>query len=74
MKELYYTQSTNLAAYLVMNGFEIVGNRKSNGCMTIYFTKSDELHNCVRKYNTEHELKKFISTFKKVKDSINFKK
>lgn len=34
MNKLYYTQSTNLAAYLVMNGFQIVnclqGKRKSD--------------------------------------------
>lgn len=71
MNELYYTQSTNLAAYLVMNGFEIVGNRKSNGKVTLYFPKSDLLHDCVRRYNSETELKKFISAFKTVKESIN---
>ncbi|QWU14474.1 hypothetical protein SAMN04487895_101786 [Paenibacillus sophorae] len=72
MNKLYYTQSTNLAAYLVMNGFQIVTVYKENGKVTMYFDKTDALHDCVRKYNTEIELKQFISAFKKVKETIRF--
>lgn len=71
VKDIFYTQSTNLAAYLVMNGFEIIGKQKSINMTTIYFTKSDELHNCVRRYNEETELKKFIAAFKSVKTILN---
>lgn len=70
MNELYYTQSTNLASYLVAHEYEIVGTRKTNGVTTFYFNKTDDLHDCVRKYNSDTELKKFIAAFKKVKQSL----
>lgn len=70
----YYTQSSNLAAYLVMNGFEMIDSEQRDGKVTIYFEKSDELHDCVRKYNTETKLKEFIASFKKVKDFIKYRK
>lgn len=69
--ELYYTQSTNLAAFLVMNGHEIVGKRKVKNVTTLYFKKSDTLHDCVREYNSDDNLKKFIAAFKTVKEILN---
>jgi hypothetical protein len=72
MNELYYTQSTNLAAYLLMHGHEIVGTRRINGKTSIYFNKSDQLHDCVRAYNSETKLKEFIASFKKVKEATNY--
>lgn len=40
----------------------------------MYFDKTDALHDCVRKYNTEIELKQFISAFKKSKKQSDFNK
>lgn len=72
MDKLYYTNSTNLAAYLVMNGFQILTVKKENNKVTIFFEKTDELHDCVRRYNSEKNLKSFIAAFKKVKETINY--
>jgi hypothetical protein len=71
MDELYYTQSLNLAAYLMSRGFEPVGKRKSNGSVTIYFTKTDQLHDGVRAYNKNEDLKKFIGSFRELKQYLN---
>lgn len=71
MQDLYYTQSLNLASYVMSKGHQPVGKSKSNGTVTIYFTKTDELHNAVREYNTNTELKKFISAFRDLKNYLN---
>lgn len=71
MNELYYTQSLNLAAFVMSKGFEPVGKRKSNGNVTIYFNKTDELHDAVREYNKNEELKKFIASFRELKNYLN---
>lgn len=71
MKDLYYTQSLNLAAYLMAHGFEPVGKRKNSKSVTIYFEKTDALHDCVRQYNKDEELKRFIASFKRLKTYLN---
>lgn len=71
MNELYCTQSLNLAAFVMSKGFEPVGKRKSNGSVTIYFNKTDELHDAVREYNRNEELKKFIASFRELKNYLN---
>lgn len=71
MKDLYYTQSLNLAAFVMSKGFKPVGKTKSNKSVTIYFNKTDQLHDAVREYNKQEELKKFISAFKELKQYLN---
>jgi hypothetical protein len=71
MQDLYYTQSLNLASFLIAKGFEPVGKRKTNRSVTIYFNKTDELHDTVRDYNKNDELKKFIAAFKDLKNYLN---
>ncbi|MDT0160245.1 DUF5659 domain-containing protein [Bacillus sp. AG4(2022)] len=71
MQELYYTQSLNLASFLMAKGFSPVGKRKIERGVTIYFTKTDELHEAVREYNKNEDLKKFISAFRELKNYLN---
>lgn len=71
MQDLYYTQSLNLASYLISKGFEPVGKRKAIKGVTIYFNKSDQLHDTVRAYNKDENLKKFIAAFKELKSYLN---
>lgn len=71
MNDLYYTQSLNLAAFLMSKGFDPVGKRKVNGSVTIYFNKTDQLHDGVREYNKNEDLKKFISSFRELKQYLN---
>lgn len=71
MKDLYYTQSLNLAAYVMSKGFEPVGKRKTDRGVTIYFTKTDALHDAVRDYNKHEDLKKFIASFRELKNYLN---
>lgn len=71
MNNLYYTQSLNLASYIMANGIEPVGKTKSNGSVTIYFDKTEQLHDIVKEYNKNDDLKKFISSFKKLKQYLN---
>lgn len=68
MKDLYYTHSLNIAAYLVYKGFNIQGKVKSNTSTSFYFQRSKELDQAVIDYNNDIELKKFITAFKTVKD------
>lgn len=53
------------------NGIDPVGKTKSNGSVTIYFDKTDELHDVVRSYNKNEDLKRFISSFKSLKQYLN---
>lgn len=73
MSDLYYTQSLNLAAYLMSKDFMPVGKRDSLKGVTIYFNKTDALHDAVREYNRNIELKKFITSFKDLKSYLNNK-
>lgn len=71
MQDLYYTQSLNLAAFVMSKGHEPVGKSKSNGSVTIYFKKTDQLHDAVREYNKHEDLKKFIGAFRELKNYLN---
>ncbi|MED1863203.1 DUF5659 domain-containing protein [Fictibacillus nanhaiensis] len=71
MKDMYYTQSLNLAAYIMSKGIDPVGKTKSGKSVTIYFNKTNELHDVVRDYNNQEELKKFISAFRELKHYLN---
>jgi hypothetical protein len=71
MKDLYYTQSLNLAAFIMSKGINPVGKTKSSGSVTIYFDKTDQLHDVVRDYNKQEELKKFIASFRDLKQYLN---
>lgn len=71
MNEFYYTQSLNLAAYLVMNGHELQGYRKNEYATTMYFIKTEELFKHLDQYNQDLKLKKFIASFKTLKSIIN---
>lgn len=71
MIELFYTHSTNLCAYLIMNGFDVKAKQKDKNKTTFYFERSKELHECIQDYNNDEKIKQFISAFKKVKEIIN---
>lgn len=71
MNNLYYTQSLNLAAYIMSKGIEPIGKTKLQKGMTIYFNKTKELHEIVDDYNSNLEIKKFIASFKDLKQYLN---
>lgn len=70
MKNLYYTQSLNLAAYLKYRGKEPISSETIKGITTFYFDKDEETHQIVRDYNSNTDLKGFISAFRDIKHMI----
>jgi hypothetical protein len=66
--ETYTTLSLNIAAYLKCNGIEIIKVEKSQGKAIFHFKKTPEVKVLVDMYLNDKTLKRFISTFKEVKD------
>lgn len=70
MDNLYYTQSLNLAAYLKYKGKEPIKSETIKGITTFFFDKDEETHQIVRDYNSNTEIKEFISAFRDIKHMI----
>lgn len=70
MGDLYYTQSLNLAAYLKYKGKEPIKSETINNITTFYFDKDEKTHQIVRDYNSDIDLKKFITAFRDIKFMI----
>jgi len=64
---MYSTASTNVAAWLVMNGFDIAESKRLQGKMWFYFNEADDLQNVLDEYNTNDFLQRFIVAFRQVK-------
>lgn len=69
-KNLYYTQSLNLAAYLKWNGKEPIKSETVNGITTFYFDKDEETYKIVTRYNNDLDMKRFITCFRDIKRMI----
>jgi len=65
---IFTTGSTNLAAFLYMNDIKPVQVTKINNQTYFLYVKTEELNVQIDNYNSNVELKEFISAFKKVKD------
>lgn len=70
MDNLYYTQSLNLAAYLKYRGKNPISSETIKGITTFYFDKDEETYQIVRDYNSNEDLKGFISAFRDIKFMI----
>ena len=70
MKDLYYTRSLNLAAYLKYRGKKPISSETIKGITTFYFDKDEETYHIVKDYNTNEDLKKFIFCFRDIKHMI----
>jgi hypothetical protein len=68
--KFYFTQSLNVAAFLLYKGFQVKNVLTTNGITTFYFDRCDEVFDAVRDYNTNTDLKKFITAFRDIKDMI----
>lgn len=67
MENLYKVKSLNVVAYLRLKGFTIAKVEKDKNEANFYFEKSKELFKVIDEYNSNQELKKFISSFKEVR-------
>ena len=66
--EYYFTQSLNIAAYLISKGFEVKRTETNSvGIMTFFFERSEKTHDLIMAYNSNDELKKFIAAFREIK-------
>ncbi len=68
MTNYYRVLSLNVATWLKMHGFSIERTEKENGNTVFYFTRTDELHKCIDEYNNDSKLKKFIATYKDIRN------
>lgn len=64
---MYSTASTNVAAWLVMNGFDIAESKRLQGKMWFYFNEADDLQDVLDEYNRTDILQRFIVAFRQVK-------
>jgi len=64
---MYSTASTNVAAWLVMNGFDIAEVKRLQGKMWFYFNEADDLQDVLDEYNRTDILQRFIVAFRQVK-------
>jgi hypothetical protein len=71
MENYYFTQSLNIAAYLISKGYEVKKlENSSTGITTFFFERSDGTFEAVKEYNNNDELKKFISAFREIKQMV----
>ncbi len=71
MKEMYFTHSLNLVAYLMNEGLELQGIHKQSGKnATFYFERSQKLKDLINQYNQDFKLKNFLSNYKKIKEML----
>jgi hypothetical protein len=68
MMNLFYTRSTNLCAYLMMNNHKVKAKQRDSRGTIFYFERSQELNESIEQYNNDEKIKKFISCFKDVKE------
>jgi hypothetical protein len=69
-EELYFTQSLNIAAFLKYKGFEVKKVLPNQGITTFYFERSDSVFDAIREYNNNSDLKRFINSFREIKEMI----
>lgn len=67
MNNLHSILSLNLATWLKMNGHKIVKVEKINNRAAFFFEKSEELRRSIDDYNSNEELKRFISTYRDIR-------
>lgn len=68
--DYYTTQSLNVAAFLMYKDLEVVKSETIKGITTFYFKREDAVYDALAEYNSNVELKKFITSFREVKRLI----
>jgi hypothetical protein len=71
MNNYFSVMSLNMVAWLVSKGFEVVETVIVNNQVTFFFEKSEQLSESIVAYNSNLELKDFISCYRKVKELVN---
>jgi hypothetical protein len=67
----YHTASLNIAAWLISKDIPLKDSKRIDKQMIFYFEKTNELNNAISEYLSNESLKKFITSFKKVKEIVN---
>jgi hypothetical protein len=65
---LYQVYSLNVATYLKMNGFNIIRAEKIEDKTVFSFERTEQLYKAIDTYNSNEELKRFISTYKDIRN------
>ena len=68
-KNLYFTQSLNVAAWLIHRDIEFkCKSIDDNGKVVFYFERTPDTKLAVDEYNSNQEIRGFITAFRKVKN------
>lgn len=70
INEYFVTQSLNVAAYLRFKDFELKDYRRDGRIISYCFEKSQEVFDAVNEYNQDNELKKFINSYREIREFI----
>lgn len=66
----YSTESTNIAAWLMSHGFELLASNRIDGKVYFFFEKSQKQLDCVKSYLNNEELRQFILRIKELKKIV----
>ncbi len=69
-KNLYFTQSLNIAAWLMSKNIKFMCKTAEAGVTTFYFERTPETKLAIDEYNSNQELKGFISAFKDIRNIL----
>lgn len=67
---MFSTLSTNIAAFLLSRGISPTDVVGTSGKTYFFYDRTPELQDSLDAYNNDIHLKRFISSFKEIKDMI----
>jgi len=67
---IFQTSSLNIVAWLSANDIEFMDHVVIYGKSTFYFERTEQLSKCLDEYNTNEQLKKFISSYKRIRSIV----
>jgi hypothetical protein len=70
INEYFVTQSLNVAAYLRYKGFKLQEFIKQDKIASYCFDKSPEVFSAVNEYNQNNDLKRFINSYREIRELI----
>ena len=70
INEYFVTQSLNVAAYLKFKGFTLQKFIKEDKMASYCFDKSGEVFSAVNEYNQNNDLKRFINSYREIRELI----
>lgn len=69
-KSIFQTSSLNIVAWLAANDIEFIDHVKIYDKSIFYFDRNEQLSALLDEYNTNEQLKKFISSYKRIRGIV----